>query len=210
MSTLLYVKASPRYEQSYSLAAADAFTDAYAAANPGDQITTIDLFQCDLPSFDGFAMQAKYAILGGIDPSDEERGAWQAIEAVIEEFTSADKYVFATPMWNFHLPYKLKHYIDVITQPGYTFSFSPESGYSGLVTGKPVFISYARGGEYPPGSPSEAFDFQTKYLEGWLGFIGFTDIRKLVTEPTLTAGPDAANQKKSASIETARKMAQEF
>jgi FMN-dependent NADH-azoreductase len=147
--------------------------------------------------------------LQGSDPSEEERGAWQAIEAVISEFTSADKYVFATPMWNFHLPYKLKHYIDVITQPGYTFSFSPETGYSGLVTGKPVFVSCARGGEYPPGSPTEPFDFQTKYLDGWLGFIGFTDIRKLVIEPTL-ADPDIADQKRAAAIEKAHEMARTF
>jgi FMN-dependent NADH-azoreductase len=209
MSNILYIKASPRGERSFSLAAADTFIGAYKNANPEDKITTVDLFERNLPSFDGFALQAKYAILQGTEPSDEERSAWHAIEEVITEFTSADKYVIATPMWNFHLPYKLKHYIDVITQPGYTFSFSPEEGYSGLVTGKPVFISYARGGEYPPGSPTEPFDFQTKYLEGWLGFIGFTDIRKLVIEPTLS-DPDTVDQKKAASIEKAREMAQKF
>ena len=209
MSNLLYIKASPRGDHSFSLAVADAFTDAYRKTHPDDRITTVDLFKRDLPAFDGFALQAKYALLQGSDPSEDERGAWQAIEAVISEFTSADKYVFATPMWNFHLPYKLKHYIDVITQPGYTFSFSPEAGYSGLVTGKPVFVSYARGGEYPPGSDSEPLDFQTRYLEAWLGFIGFTDIRKLVIEPTL-ADSDMVDQKKAASIEKAHEMARTF
>ena len=209
MSTVLYIKASPRDKRSYSTAAADAFVEAYLQANPDDRISKIDLFNRDFPAFDGFALQAKYAILGGGQPSGEEKSAWQDIEAVISEFTSADKYVISTPMWNFHLPYKLKHYIDVITQPGYTFAFSPEEGYSGLVTGKPVLVTYARGGEYPPGSPTEPFDFQTKYLEGWLGFIGFTDIRTLVVEPTLS-GPEIADSKKSAAIEKAIKMAQSF
>lgn len=209
MSTLLYLKASPRGAQSYSLAAADTFVETYRQANRDDRIATIDLFNHNLPSFDGFALQAKYAILHGTDPSGEEKDAWRAVEEVISEFTSADKYVFATPMWNFHLPYKLKHYIDVITQPGYTFSYSPDEGYRGLVTGKPVFVAYARGGEYPPGSPTEPFDFQTKYLEGWLGFIGFTDIRTLVVEPTLS-GPEITDGKRAAAVEKAREMTQSF
>jgi FMN-dependent NADH-azoreductase len=209
MSTLLYIKTSPRADRSYSQAVADAFVEAYKQANPTDTVTTIDLSTRKLPSFDGFALQAKYSILHGGQPSGEEKEAWRVIEEVIEEFKSADKYVFATPMWNFSLPYTLKHYIDVITQPGYTFSFSPEEGYKGLVAGKPVFVSYARGGEYPPGSPTEPYDFQTKYLEGWLGFIGFTDIRPLVIEPTLS-GPDAAGRKRDAAIEKAREMARSF
>jgi putative NADPH-quinone reductase len=32
-------------------------------------------------------------------------------------------------MWNFGIPYKLKHYIDVLTQPGQTFNFDPTTGY---------------------------------------------------------------------------------
>ena len=53
-------------------------------------------------------------------------------------------------MWNFGIPYILKHYIDLIVQPGLTFSFSPSEGYKGLVTGKPVTVVYARGGAYGP------------------------------------------------------------
>ena len=56
----------------------------------------------------------------------------------IEQFVNADKFLLAIPMWNFGIPYRLKQYLDVILQPGYTFSFSPETGYSGLVTGKPA------------------------------------------------------------------------
>ena len=59
---------------------------------------------------------------------------------IAEHFKSADKYVFSLPMWNFGIPYKLKHFIDVLVQPGLTFSFSPETGYKGLVTGKPAVV----------------------------------------------------------------------
>ena len=210
MSRLLYIKASPRGDRSHSVAVADAFVTSYSESHPEDEVVTIDLFQRELPAFDGFALQAKYSLLGGQSPSGDEKAAWQAIEQVISEFTAADKYVIATPMWNFSIPYKLKHYIDVIVQPGYTFSYDPESGYSGLVTGKPVFVSYARGGEYPPGSEAEAFDFQSRYLNLALGFIGFTDIKTLAIEPTLMGGPEVAEQKRAEAVQKAKQMATQF
>ena len=128
MSKLLYLQASPRVDRSHSRAVADAFVAAYAVAHPDDEIETVDLFTMDLPAFDGPAVQAKYAILHGETHSEEEAATWKAVERVIEQFTSADLYVIAVPMWNFGIPYRLKQYLDVIIQPGLTFSFSPETG----------------------------------------------------------------------------------
>jgi FMN-dependent NADH-azoreductase len=209
MSKLLYIQASPRIERSYSIAVADAFVSAYKKANPKDEVLTINLFKKDLPSFDGLAVQAKYTILHGLKHTPEERAAWKKVEEVIAEFKSADKYVMAVPMWNFGIPYRLKQYLDIIVQPGYTFSYSPQEGYKGLVLGKPIFVSYSRGGAYEKGSAAEAFDLQTKYLQLALGFIGFTDIRTLVVEPTL-AGPDVAKQKREEAIAKAKEMALKF
>ena len=210
MSKLLYIQASPRGERSHSLAAADGFVESYKKANPEDEVVTINLFEKPLPPFDGDVLDAKYAILYGLEHTPAQRDAWKQVEAVIEEFKSADKYVFAVAMWNFSLPYALKHYIDIIVQPTYTFSFSPEEGYRGLAGGKPVFIAYARGGEYPPGTDAEAFDFQTKYLEHELGFIGFTDIWTVVVEPTLAGGPETAAGKRAAAISSASEAAGRF
>jgi len=209
MSKVFYIQASPRIERSYSIAVADAFVSAYKQANPKDGVVTINLFKKDLPSFDGLAVQAKYAILHGQKHSPEELAAWKKVEDVIAEFKSADKYVMAVPMWNFGIPYRLKQYLDIIVQPTYTFSFSPQEGYKGLVKGKPIFVSYSRGGAYPKGSAEEAFDLQTKYFQLALGFIGFTDIRTLVVEPTL-AGSEVAKQKREEAIAKAKEMALKF
>jgi len=209
MSKLLYIQASPRIERSYSIAAADAFVSAYKQANPKDEVVTVNLFKKDLPAFDGLAVQAKYAILHGLKHTPEELAAWKRVEELIAEFKSADKYAMAVPMWNFGIPYRLKQYLDIIVQPGYTFSFSPREGYKGLVLGKPIFVSYSRGGAYEKGSPAEAFDLQTKYLQLALGFIGFTDIRTLIVEPTLS-GPDAAKKAREEAIAKAKEMANAF
>ena len=210
MAKVLYVQASPRVERSYSIAAAGAFVQAYRSSNPNDEIVTINLFDKNLPPFDGLAVQAKYTILHGIEHSEEELEAWKSVEAVIEEFKSADKYVFAVPMWNFSIPYRLKQYIDILVQPGYTFSYSQEEGYRGLVTGKPAAVFYSRGGVYSPGSGAEAYDHQTPYFEMMLKFIGFTDVRTCIVEPTLQGGPDTAKEKRAEAVEKAEEMAGSF
>ena len=209
MSKLLYIQASPRIERSYSIAVADAFVSTYKQANPKDEIVTMNLFKKDLPPFDGLTVQAKYTILHGLKHSPEELGAWRKVEDLIAEFKSADKYAMAVPMWNFGIPYRLKQYLDILVQPTYTFSFSPQEGYKGLVLGKPIFVAYSRGGAYPKGSAEEAFDLQIKYLQLILGFIGFTDVRTLHVEPTL-AGPDVAKKKREETIAKAKEMALKF
>ncbi|QCQ21702.1 FMN-dependent NADH-azoreductase [Desulfoglaeba alkanexedens] len=210
MYKVLYLQTSPRGKRSYSIAAADAFIDAYKALHPEDEIVTVNLFEKELPPFDGLTLQGKYAILHGKKHSQEELAAWRAVEQVIEEFKSFDKYVLAVPMWNFLIPYKLKHYLDVLIQPTYTFRVTPEGGSEGLVTGKPVFLACARGGAYPPGSEAEALDFQTHYLKMILGFIGLTDVRTLVVEPTLAGGPDEAERRKQEALDKAREIARDF
>ena len=210
MNKVLYIQASPRVDRSYSIAAANGFIDSYREANPDDEIVTMNLFSKELPSFDGLALQAKYTILHGLKHSDEELAAWRAVEGIIDEFKSADKYVMAVPMWNFHIPYKLKHYIDILLQPTYTFTVTVDGGYKGLVIGKPVFVACSRGGEYPAGSQAEAFDFQTKYLKMILGFMGFTDVRMLIIEPTLAGGPELAKQKREDAVSKAKEMAKSF
>ena len=209
MSKLLYIQASPRIERSYSIAVADAFVSTYKQANPKDEIVTMNLFKKDLPPFDGLTVQAKYTILHGLKHSPEELGAWRKVEDLIAEFKSADKYAMAVPIWNFGIPYRLKQYLDILLQPTYTFSFSPQEGYKGLVLGKPIFVAYSRGGAYPKGSAEEAFDLQIKYLQLILGFIGFTDVRTLHVEPTL-AGPDVAKKKREEAIANAKEMALKF
>jgi len=48
MSRILYIKASPRGERSYSISVADAFIASYKTSNPQDEIITINLFKKDL------------------------------------------------------------------------------------------------------------------------------------------------------------------
>jgi len=209
MAKLLYIEASPRKDRSASIAVARTFLDEYKKTHPGDTVETLDLWKADLPAFDGHVIDSKYVIMHGKEHTAEQKKAWGAVEHVIARFKDADKYLFSLPMWNFGIPYRLKHFIDVVVQPTYTFSFSPKEGYKGLVTGKPAAVVYARGGAYPPGSAEEAFDLQKRYLELILGFIGFTDVRPIVVEGTLSK-PEAVEKAKEAAKAEAKAVAAKF
>lgn len=206
MAKLLYLQASPRESQSFSIRVAQALLEEYRRAHPDDAVETLDLFETDLPAFKAPEAKAKYALLSGKAPAGEAEKAWQPVIEVIDRFKSADKYVIASAMWNFGIPYPLKHYIDVIVQPGLTFQFTPDKGAQGLVLGRPMVLCLARGGDYSEGSSAEGLDHQRTYLEAIFGYIGFEDIRSIVVQPTLQGGPEQAEKLLAAAMEESRRM----
>ncbi|MCU0227681.1 MAG: NAD(P)H-dependent oxidoreductase, partial [Bryobacterales bacterium] len=174
-----------------------------------DTVETLNLFRANLMPFDGDAMQAKYAVLSGTNPTAEEQLAWGQVKALAAHFSSFDKYVINVPMWNFGVPYVLKQYIDILTQPGITFSYTPEEGYQGLVLGKKAFVVYARGGEYPEGSDAAAIDHQKPWFNFALNFIGIKDLITIDVEGTLY-GPQVADQRTAEAIAKAKQHAMSF
>src|SRR5262249_29295427 len=77
----------------------------------------------------------------------EYQESWRTIIAHIERFLSASAYVISSPMWNFNIPYTLKHYIDIIVQPRYLFKYS-EQGVEGLVKDRKMVVLASYGGDY--------------------------------------------------------------
>jgi len=210
MARLLHIRATATPELSYSLRVAEAFLKGYLESHPGDTVDTLDVSEEAIPDFLGLVVRGKYRILHGQPHSERELEAWRAVERAIERFKKADKLIVSSPMWNFSVPYRLKQYLDVIVQPGYTFAYSPEKGYTGLVAGRPAMLILARGGEYQAATAAAAFDFQRPYLETILRFIGFAVISVIVIEPTLLGGPEVAEKKLAAAIAAAREKALSF
>ena len=136
MTTLLHLSASPRGAASESRAIAATFLDAYRATHPDDEIVEWDLWDGTLPAFGPDAAAAKMAVFAGADPQGDEARAWQAAIDTFRRFDAADRYLFSVPMWNAGVPYILKQFIDVVSQPGLVFGFDPERGYSGLLHGQ--------------------------------------------------------------------------
>ena len=189
MTTLLHISASPRGQRSESLAIATTFLGELRAAHPDVTVEHWDLWDGTLPAFGPPAAAAKMAIFGGADPEGDEAAAWRAARDTFERFDSADHYLFSVPMWNASVPYILKQFIDVVSQPGMLFGFDPETGYTGLLQDKRAAVIYT-GAVYGPGrGPRFGNDFQQPYFEDWLRWAGVDDIHSVSFHPNL-ATPD--------------------
>ena len=208
MAKLLYVETSPRKQRSASIEVARAFLDAYRHSNPVDTVQEIDVWNLDLPEFDDAAFEAKYAGIEGRERTPAQKAVWDRFVALAQPFRDADKIVFAVPMWNWGIPYKLKHLIDVISMKDVLFTFD-ERGLLGLLGGKKALLVLAKGVDYSDDSPSAARDQQTPYLKVWLNSIGITDITVLPVEKNLY-GPQADRSSRDAATAHARALATSF
>ena len=174
MTGLLYVNSSPREGRSESRPIAQAFLDAYRAERPEASIDVLDLWAEPLPLFAGDHVAAKMSVIGGVEHGRAQRTAWDEILAVARRFQHADAYLFTVPMWNHGVPWVLKHLIDTISQPGVTFGFGVETGYTGLLDGKRPAAVYTRAIW-----PRFGNDFHASYFEDWLRFLGVEDIHSV-------------------------------
>ncbi|HDR9583214.1 TPA: NAD(P)H-dependent oxidoreductase [Burkholderia stabilis] len=210
MTRVLYIEGSPNKAYSASIEVCSAFLDAYRQEHPDHVIQKLDIWDLAMPEFDEAALAAKYAGLNGAALTPEQAAAWQWIERLAAPFHEADKFLFGVPLWNFSIPYKLKHLIDAISQKDVLFTFD-DSGFSGKLAGKKAAVVYARGlGYQSPGSftPAGEFDLQRPYMETWLKFVGVQDVAGIVVERTLF-GPDGKADR-SRAIDEARTIARTF
>jgi FMN-dependent NADH-azoreductase len=208
VSSLLHISASPRGGRSESLAIARTFLETLADRRPEITVDTFDLWDGTLPPFGPAATAAKMAVFAGEQPTGAEAAAWQAAERVFRRFAAADYYLFSVPMWNHGVPYVLKQFIDVISQPGMVFSFDPEKGYTGLVTGKRAIVIYTSAVYGPGRAESFGTDFQAPYFSGWLAWAGITDIAEVTFRPDLAT--DDADAGRQAAQAAARDLAKAF
>ncbi|MGR0160197.1 FMN-dependent NADH-azoreductase [Paenarthrobacter nitroguajacolicus] len=206
MPSILHINASPRYANSDSLRLARHFIDSVQAAAPETfELETLNLFDDGaLPAFGRTAAAAKMAVFTGQDQTPDQIAAWESARTVFEQFAAADAYVFNIPMWNSGVPYVLKQWIDIITQPGWSFGFDPHKGYSGLMEGKHALAIHSSG-VYAPGVPA-AFgsDFSSTFFADWLNFVGIQDATHIRFAPSvLNADVEGTRQLAEADLSDA-------
>lgn len=182
---LLHINASPRNNASQSLKIANHFIDKLTQQNKITSIDKYDLFVDELPEFGTLAANAKMALFSGSEQTEEELKIWQEIKQVFDRFNEADLYVFNMPLWNNGIPYKLKQFIDVVTQPGWAFGFDMDTGYFGLLQNKKAVLIQASGVYYQGIQPNFGSDHALPYMKDWLNFIGIENIAEIPFSPTV-------------------------
>lgn len=186
MIKLLYIKASPRGVASRSIAIADSYLAELKKKLPNLAVDSIDLWEEKLPQFDGDRANAKLAVITKQDHSASQKVVWDEITAIANRFRAADRYLFAVPMWNGSIPYRLKQYIDIIHQPGLLFGLNQQTGYFGLLLNRRATLIYTSGA-FSQAMPSPEFgtDHHSTYMRAWLNQVGITDIEEIRHQPTL-------------------------
>ncbi len=206
MTTLLHISSSPRGAASESLALADAFLDGFRDTHPDDRVDRFDLWDGSLPDFGPAAAAAKMAVFAGKVPTGAQAAAWRRATETFNRFDAAELYLFSVPMWNAGVPYILKQFIDVVSQPGLVFGFDPERGYTGLLPGKKAAVVYT-GAVWGPGrGPAFGRDFQQPFFDDWLRWAGIGDVTTIRFQPNLaTTDADSARRRAHAEARDAGK-----
>ncbi|KAA0561449.1 FMN-dependent NADH-azoreductase [Rossellomorea aquimaris] len=211
MEQVLYITAHPHDDtQSYSMAVAKAFMDTYKEVNPDDQVVHIDLYREHIPHIDAdvFSGWGKLQTGKGFEElSSEEKSKVNRLNELSEQFISADKYVFVTPLWNFSFPPVMKAYIDSVAVAGKSFKYT-EHGPVGLLTDKKAIHIQARGGIYSEG-PAAGMEMGHRYLDIIMQFFGVPSFEGVFVEGH-AAMPDKAQEIKENAIARAKDAAHTF
>lgn len=190
MSTLLQIIATPHQNgNSQTRHLADAFLQGWETVNPTGVVETLDLTQIELPPLDEPMVSVLFDQPSAWPPQLLARRR-RALDRLVTQFIAADAYLFVTPMWNFGLPYLLKHYFDLVIRPGWTFSLG-EQGATGLLGGRPAYAVISRGFDYSPESGKAQYNHLEPHLRTLLGFMGITELSVVAAEGTMLPGADA-------------------
>jgi len=206
--TLLHISSSPRGADSESLRIAGVFADAFAETHPDAVIDHWDLWDAPLPDM-ALGAKAKMTVFGGGTPAGAEGHVWAQARAAFDRFAAADRVLFSVPMWNGGIPYVLKQFIDVVSQPGWIFGVDPVEGYRHLLAdrGTRVAVIYTSAVWGPGLGPEFGRDFQSTYFDDWLRWTGLTDVSDIRFHPTLTGDRPAED---AAALARARDVAKTF
>jgi len=205
MKRLLHIIATPREEESRTLQVSKVFIEVFRTKHPDWMIDELNLSRETLPDLGMKNVSGKYVLLQGKDISGRLKEAWGEIVQHIDRFKTADLILISSPMWNFSIPYMLKHYIDLIIQPRYLFRYRKDGSVEGLAKGKKMVVILSSGGEYS--SPEmKMMDFQEPYLRSIFGLIGIDAITFIKAE-----GMDVGEiEKRKKKIQEAQTAAQQL
>jgi FMN-dependent NADH-azoreductase len=178
---VLHIIASPRGERSRSRSVADHFVRHLVDA----KVEELDLWTEELPELDGAMLESRYRLIRG---EKVERGfepRWSELRTRVAYLLSFDVWLFSTPMWNFGLPYRLKHYLDLVIQPTMAFTNDESGAITAHGTDKVAVLIGAGALDIQPGSALAELDFSVTHLAQCLRvYFGVPEVHEIRAVPT--------------------------
>jgi FMN-dependent NADH-azoreductase len=185
MTTLLRIDSSSRFAGSHSRDLGDTLEAHWLHRYPGSTVVRRDLAANPVRHITDLTIAGFYTQVDQHSP-DIQRDVVLS-DDLIAELMAADALLVTAPIYNFSIPSALKAWIDHIVRINHTFSYDG-AAFTGLVTGKPVYIACAYGASGYNGGPLAAYDLLKNYLDLLFRFLGFTDVHFVTVEAT-TADP---------------------
>ena len=149
---LLEIQWSPRGESSDSIALTKSFIEASKSDNGSIVVDTLNVWHERLPEFDYEASGAKYKAVTHATMTEAKSNVWKRVQLLIGRCRNADRIALGTPTWNFSLPYKVEHLIDLVAQRNYLFSYDGKQ-YGPLLKVEKAVAVYTRSSHYLEGTP---------------------------------------------------------
>lgn len=188
MPRLLTITATPHTNgHSRTRTLAEPWLAHWRATHPRWEEDSLDLFANPLPPIDAPMVGVLFNYAGAFPPEVVAPRA-ALLQSLLDQFTAADEYLVVTPMWNFGMPYPLKHYFDLIIKPGVTFGFNAEGPF-GLLKGRKATVLITSGFDYSLDGPKGYMNHLDLHLRTCFGFMGITDV-DVMTVPGMQL-PDA-------------------
>ena len=178
---VLHIIASPRGSRSRSRAVAEHFLEKLENA----EVEELDLWAAPLPDLDGAMLESRYRLINGqpVEPGFEAQ--WAELRARVDHLLGFDIWLFSIPMWNLGLPYRLKHYLDLIIQPTIAFTNDSSGGIDAHGRGKIAVLIGASALDIRPETPLAGLDFQLAHLAQCLRiYFGLSEVHEIRAAPT--------------------------
>jgi len=203
---VLWVEGSPKGDRSLSSACALAYLDGLCQAHTGAEVEHLSVWDDDLVPFGRTEARAKFAPIFGETLTEDQAAAWQLVEAEIARLKCFDRLLVSSPMWNWSVPYALKHWLDVIVQPLLSFTIDERGRHVGVLgTDSRLQLLLTRSSAYDGRHP-EMTDHQRPYLEYVFGLLGYTLDATFVVEPTTRWPPEERERLWQSATADARRL----
>lgn len=150
------------------------------------EVTYRDVVADPIPHLSGGYLAALQ--MGEADRTAEAAADIAMGAAIMDEFIAADVVVIGAGLYNFGMPSQLKAWIDRVLVAGKTFRYTAEGQPEGLVPGKRIVLTIARGGIYGGDSPMASFEHTETHLRTAFGFIGLN--AEVIVAEGIAIGPD--------------------
>lgn len=202
MKKLLYIIANSKAEeQSSSRTVSRRLVNAILEKVSDAVLVELNLYEDHIPQIKGCYFESRSAIVNAEARSkltSEEQKEVETIEDLCDQFTEADIYVLAAPMWSLSFPAPVKEYLDCIIQSGKTIAFDNNKPYGLMDDKQRTFIYVQSSGSNIPWILKPALSKGLNYVHDIMKFIGISTFQDLLVD-----GTGATEEERQETIKTA-------